>query len=56
MRRLYDILSPKGDTVQVFLKRKGKTEAVIYKEDEKEFRSPSLQKDRSRNEKADRDS
>jgi hypothetical protein len=40
-----DYLGPKGDTVQVILKRKGKPVAAIYKDDEQEIRSPALKQD-----------
>ena len=41
--RFLDLLAPKGDTVQVILKRKGKPVAGIYKDDKQEIRSLSLQ-------------
>lgn len=40
---LTDSLAPRGDTVQIILKRHGVPEAAIYKDDEREIRSPSLQ-------------
>lgn len=45
MSRFSDFLGPKGDTVHILLKRRGKPVAAIYKDDEREVRSPSLQKD-----------
>jgi hypothetical protein len=42
---LTDDLGPKGDTVQLILKRRGVAEAAIYKDDKQEIRSPSLQQD-----------
>jgi|10_taG_2_1085330.scaffolds.fasta_scaffold20348_2 hypothetical protein len=43
MKPLVDRIIPKSK-VQILLKRKGKTEAGIYLEGEKEFRSPSLKR------------
>jgi hypothetical protein len=44
MGRLYDILSPKGETIQIILKRKGKPVSGLYVDDKQEIRSPSLDK------------
>lgn len=42
MKRLIDVLIP-SDSVQIRLKRRGKVEAGIYKDEKREVRSPSLQ-------------
>ena len=54
MSRLSDFLGPRGDTVQVILKRRGKSVGGIYKDDKREIRSPSLTKDKA-DEKTDCD-
>jgi hypothetical protein len=56
MSRLRDFLSPKGDPVQVILKRKGKPVASIYKDEKQEIRSPALQKDKQADEPSDHNS
>ncbi|HSG29338.1 MAG TPA: hypothetical protein VLA34_12730 [Candidatus Krumholzibacterium sp.] len=53
MKRLLDILAPKGDTIQILLKKRGKTVAAIYKDDEREIRSPSLKKDKAADDASD---
>jgi len=45
MSRFRDFLGPTGDTVQVILKKRGKPVAGIYKDDKREIRSPSLEKE-----------
>ncbi len=50
MSRLRDFLSPKGDPVQVILKRRGKPVAAIYKDEKQEIRSPALPKDKEADE------
>jgi hypothetical protein len=55
MSRLRDFLGPRGDTVQVILKKRGKPVAGIYKDDEREIRSPTL-KEEEVDEKTDRNS
>lgn len=54
MNRFIDSLAPKGDHVHILLKRRGRPVAAIYKSDEKENRSPNLQKDKVNDEKPDR--
>ena len=56
MSFLRDILAPKGDTVHILLKRRGEAVAAIYKDDEREVRSPSLKKDKASDEASDRNS
>jgi len=53
MSRFRDFLGPRGDTIQVILKKRGKPVAGIYKDDEQELRSPSLQKKEDADEKPD---
>lgn len=42
-RRFSDVLTPKGDDLQVILSCRGETQAAIYVNDGQEFRSPALQ-------------
>lgn len=42
MRALYDVLTPKGDTLQIRLARKGKVVSALYKDDTQEFRSSTF--------------
>lgn len=42
-RVLIDYLTPKPETVQILLIRRGKPEAGIYLDEKREIRSPSLQ-------------
>jgi hypothetical protein len=54
MSLLRDFLGPKGDTVQILLKRQDKPVAAIYKDNEREIRSPSLKKDNAADEAPNR--
>jgi hypothetical protein len=45
MKALIDKLKPRGEVVQVTLKKKGVPVARIYSDDKREFRSPSLDKE-----------
>jgi hypothetical protein len=56
MSRISDFLGPKGDTIHILLKRRGDAVAAIYKDDEREVRSPSLQKDKAVNDTSTRNS
>jgi hypothetical protein len=49
-----DSLAPKGDHVHILLKRRGRPVAAIYKSDEKEIRSPNIQKDKVNDAKSNR--
>jgi len=51
-RRLLDIFVPR-DTLQILLKKQGKPVAAIYKDNEREIRSPSLKKDETADAESD---
>lgn len=51
--RLVDYLTPKGDSVQLILKKKGKPVSGIFVDDKQEIRSPELA-EKEQDEKPDR--
>lgn len=53
---LQDILTPRGESLQIILRRRGEPEAAIYVDNEGEFRSPSLAKDKATDEAPHRNS
>jgi len=53
---LQDILTPRGENLQIILRRRGEPEAAIYVDNEREIRSLSLQKDKATDEEPHRNS
>jgi hypothetical protein len=54
MRKLLDLLTPRKDTLQILVKRRGETVGAIYTDGEVEVRSASLDKMKDRHAAPDR--